>query len=323
MQRRDFLKQTTTTALSAAALGTAPLGTALADDNPKPANQQNLPIVDTHLHLWDLNRFRLPWLRTGDPLARSFVMKDYLTATKGLNVVKAVYMEVDVEVGQQRAEADFVLDLCRQNNTPMKAAVISGRPARDDFRKYLELFKGNRFLKGVRQVLHEEGTPAGYCLAPNFVRGIRVLGDLGLSFDLCLRSAELADAIKLVEACRNTRFILDHCGNMNVQAKDRAQWQRDMERLARNKNVVCKVSGIVASARPEKWTADDLAPIINHSLRSFGPDRVMFGGDWPVCTLAATFRQWVLALKSIVRARSLDEQRQLFHDNAVRFYGLK
>ncbi len=309
MRRRDFLKQTATVCggLAAAELS---------------AGEQPLAIVDTHVHLWDLNRFRLPWIQKDSPLARSFVMKDYQTATMGLNVVKGVYMEVDVEVGQQRAEAEYVFDICKQNNTPLKAAVISGRPANDDFRKYLEGFKRNPFLKGVRQVLHGEGTPAGYCLAANFVRGVRVLGDMGLSFDLCVRSAELADAIKLIEACPNTRFILDHCGNMNVQSKDRTQWQRDMERMAREKNIVCKVSGVVASARPGKWTADDLAPIINHTLRAFGPERVMFGGDWPVCTTTATYRQWVEALKTIVRQRPLEQQRKLFHDNATRFYGL-
>lgn len=308
MQRRDFLKHTLAACATAGIAG---------------AGEQALPIVDTHLHLWDLNRFRLPWIRKDSPLARSYVMKDFLTAVEGLNVVKAVYMEVDVEVSQQRAEAEYVFEICRQNNTPMKAAVISGRPASDDFRKYLEGFKRNQYLKGVRQVLHVEGTPAGFCLAANFVRGIRLLGEMGLSFDMCMRSVDLADAIKLTEACPNTRFILDHCGNMNVQGKDRTQWQRDMERMARGKNVVCKVSGIVASARPEKWTADDLAPIINHTLQAFGPERVMFGGDWPVCTLAATYRQWVEALKTIVRQRPMEEQRKLFHDNAVRFYGLK
>jgi L-fuconolactonase len=312
MYRRDFLMKTT------AACG-ALAATKLQAAQATPA----LAIVDTHLHLWDLGRFRLPWVRKGSPLARSHVMKDFLTAVEGLNVVKAVYMEVDVEVSQQRAEADYVLDICRQNNTPLKAAVISGRPASDGFRKYLEGFKRNPHLKGVRQVLHVDSTPAGYCLAPSFGRSIRLLGEMGLSFDLCMRSAELADAIKLIEACPNTRFVLDHCGNMNVQSKDRAQWQRDMDRMARAKNVVCKVSGIVASARPEKWTADDLAPVINHTLSAFGPERVMFGGDWPVCTLTATYRQWVEALKSIVRGRPLEEQRKLFHDNAARFYGLK
>jgi predicted TIM-barrel fold metal-dependent hydrolase len=314
VQRREFIKQTT------AAAGTLAAAEMIEAAQPKP---QAIPVVDTHLHLWDLKRFRLPWVQKGSPLARSFVMKDFLTAVDGLNVTKAVYMEVDVEVGQQRAEAEYVFEICRQDNTPLKAAVISGRPANDDFRKYLEGFKRNQYLKGVRQVLHNDGTPAGYCLAANFMRGIRLLGDMNLSFDLCMRSAELADGIKLIEACPNTRFILDHCGNMNVQAKDRTQWQRDMERMARSKNVVCKVSGIVASARPEKWRAEDLAPIINHTFTSFGADRVMFGGDWPVCTLTATYRQWLEALKNIVAPRPLEERRKLFHDNAVRFYGLK
>ena len=133
----------------------------------------------------------------------------------------------------------------------------------------------------------------------------------------------MRDGIKLVESCPDTRFILDHCGNANLQAKDRAQWQRDMTQFGKCKNVVGKVSGFIASARGGKWTVDELAPIVNHTLEAFGPDRVMFGGDWPVCTLAATFRQWVDALKAIVRTRKEADQRKLFHDNAVRFYGLK
>src|SRR4051812_15957744 len=125
MQRRTFLTQA---AVTCGALATGKI----------QADEATLPLIDTHLHLWDLNRFRLPWIRKGTPLARSYLMKDFLTAVEGLNVVKAVYMEVDVEVAQQQAEAEYVLQICRQNNTPMKAAVISGRPASDGFRKYLE-----------------------------------------------------------------------------------------------------------------------------------------------------------------------------------------
>ncbi|MBI3411453.1 MAG: amidohydrolase family protein [Planctomycetes bacterium] len=316
MHRRRFL------AASAAACGFAAISKSLAEageqGQPKP-----IPIVDTHLHLWDLNRFRLPWVKKDTPLARSFVMKDYQTAIEGQNVVKAVYMEVDVAVDQLTAEAQHVLEICRQGNTPMAAAVIGGRPASDDFAKYLDQFKGNRYLKGVRQVLHSEATKPGFCLEANFQRGLRALEERGLSFDLCIRPAELPNYVKLVEAMPKMRFILDHCGNGNVQAKDLTDWRRGMERIARNENVVCKISGIVVNARPKKWTADDLAPIVNHTLQVFGPDRVMFGGDWPVCTLTSTFRQWVEALKSIVRNRPADEQRKLFHDNAMRFYGLK
>jgi predicted TIM-barrel fold metal-dependent hydrolase len=292
---------------------------------PTPAADQpdHIPIVDTHQHLWDLKQFKLPWVKKDTPLARSYRMKDYLAATAGLNVIKAVYMEVDVEPSQQFAEAEFVIDLCKSKKTPTVAGVVSGRPASAGFKQYVSRFKGSLYIKGLRQVLHNEGTPAGYCLDKDFVKGIRLLGDLGLSFDLCMRPAELVDARKLVRMCPDTRFILDHCGNANVQARDHTQWKKDMAAIARCPNLVGKVSGIVASARKGKWTADDLAPIVNHTLEVFGPDRVMFGGDWPVCTLAATYKQWVAALKSIVRDRKASEQKKLFHDNAVKFYGLK
>jgi predicted TIM-barrel fold metal-dependent hydrolase len=310
--RRAFLQQGIALVAACAA------GSAAA----APEEDARVPIVDTHQHLWNLKKFRLPWIQKGSTLDRNFLMSDYLKATEGLNVVKTVYMEVDVDPAQQTAEAEYVLDLCRRADNPMAAAVISGRPASDEFAMYIRRFKDSAYIKGVRQVLHGAGTPPGYCLDKNFIRGVHLLGELGMSYDLCLRPGELLDGAKLVDACPGTRFILDHCGNADVQAKDRSQWEKDMAAVARRKNVVCKVSGIVASARPEKWTADDLAPFIRHTLGAFGPDRVMFGGDWPVCTRAATYKQWVEALKAIVRDRGAAEQRKLFHDNAVAFYGL-
>lgn len=308
MQRRDFLKGT-------AAFGAA---AALGADEPR---REPLRVVDTHVHLWDLNRLRLPWIQRDSPLNRSFVIRDYRAAIEGQNVVKALYMEVDVAPNQLVAEAEHVLGLCRQGGSPLVGAVIGGRPDAEDFAQYLRRFRGNRYLKGVRRVLHNAATPAGYCLRPAFVRGVRLLGEMGLRFDLCMRPADLGDAVRLVESCRDVSFILDHCGNGPVYAEDRRQWQRDMDRLGRLRNVVCKVSGIAVQLRP-RWRAEDLAPVVNHTLRAFGPERVMFAGDWPVCTTRATFRQWLDTLKTIVRERPADEQRRLFHDNAVRVYGL-
>jgi len=100
-----------------------------------------------------------------------------------------------------------------------------------------------------------------------------------------------------------------------------AQWQKDIAKWPTKERRVQGV-GIVATAEPGKWRADDLAPIINHTMDVFGPDRVMFGGDWPVCTKTATYKQWVEALKEIVADRTPEAQKKLFHDNAVRFYGL-
>ena len=317
MDRRHFLGQTA---------GSIALGVGLARDaqSEEPGNRM-IPIIDTHQHLWDLNRFKLAWMTPGEePLGKSHLPSDYAEAVKGLNVVKSVYMEVDVAPEQQPAEADYVLGLIKKADSPMVAAVISGRPNSDGFRPYIDRFRHEKAIKGIRQVLHASSTPAGYCLDPAFIKGIQYLGDVGLSFDLCMRAPELTDAAKLIDACPATRFILDHCGNEDVRAKDHARWKADLASVAkRGDRVVCKVSGILASAKGAPWTADDLAPIVNHVLDTFGPDRVMFGGDWPVCTLAATYRQWVEALKTIVKSRPDAEQRKLFHDNAERFYGLR
>jgi predicted TIM-barrel fold metal-dependent hydrolase len=253
------------------------------DKKQKDANvdaQASLPIVDTHEHLWDLTKFNLPWTKGNEKLGRSFVTKDYLAATQGLHVVKSVYMEVDVDPAQQAQEAEYVIELCRRNDNPMVGAVISGRPASSDFRAYITKFKDSPFIKGVRQVLHGESNPAGFCLDKQFVKSVQLLGELGMSFDLCLRSGELADGEKLVAQCPHTRFVVDHCGNMDVQvtdAKKRQVWMDGMKALAQLDNVVCKISGIIVTARPD-WKADDLAPNMRFSMETFGPDRRMFAG---------------------------------------------
>ncbi|HUY87653.1 MAG TPA: amidohydrolase family protein [Pirellulales bacterium] len=316
--RREFHR------LAAAAVAGIGAGAAkvLAETPEKAAGQDQLPIVDTHQHLWDSKKFELPWIKPGDPLDRSYLMADYREATAGLNVVKTVYMEVDVAPKQQDAEIEYVSELCARDDNPMAAAVISGRPASDRFADYLARHKDNRYIRGMRQVLHGPSNPRGYCLEKPFVAGIQRLGEQGWSFDLCMRSDELADAARLVDACPGTRFVLDHCGNASVVAADLSGWRREIAALAERKNVIGKISGVIASGAGGKWSVENLAPIVNHTLDVFGPDRVVFGGDWPVCTLAATFRQWVEALRTIVSSRSLAERRKLFHDNAVKFYRL-
>jgi predicted TIM-barrel fold metal-dependent hydrolase len=317
--RREFLK---TAAAAVVIVHESFRAESCTAAEPPSGSPMPFPVVDTHQHLWNLKQFRLPWTAGNPAMNRDYTMRDYLAATAGIAIVKSVYLEVDVDPTQQQAEADYVAELCRRGEGPLAAAVISGRPAAENFRDYIRPFKGHPHIRGVRQVLHGESTPPGYCLQKSFVDGIRYLGELGLSFDICVRPGELPDAAQLIDACPGTLFILDHCGNADVQAKDNSTWQRDMAAVAKRKNVVGKVSGIVARATPGKWKPDDLAPIVNHTLEVFGPERVMFGGDWPVCTLGGTYRQWFDALRQIVSNRPEREQRQLFHDNAIRHYRL-
>ena len=200
---------------------------AFAKPKKKNMKTEQLPIVDTHQHLWDLSKFELPWVDSAKDLNRSFVTKDYLEASRGLNVVKAVYMEVDVALKQQVAEAKHVIALSKDQNAPTAAAVISGHPASARFRDYIMQFKGNPYIKGVRQVLHVPSAKPGLCLTKEFVSGVRVLGELGMSFDLCMRPTELNDGVKLADLCKGTRFIVDHCGNADPKAFDTARKKAD------------------------------------------------------------------------------------------------
>lgn len=284
-----------------------------------------IPVIDTHQHLWDLDILRLPWLgeRGSSPLANSFVTKDYLVATAGLNVVKTVYMEVAVADDYKQIEADYVIDLCQRDDNPMAAAVISYHPGRDGFEEFVKQYDHHQYIKGIRQVLHESHTPPGMCCDDKIVRRVQLLGELGMSFDLCMRPQELNDGATLAEKSPKTRFVLDHCGNMPIQSVDkalRATWEAGIKRLASLPNVVCKISGIVASAERPEWTNAELAGVIEPVIEAFGEDRIMFAGDWPVCTTRATFAEWLNALKAIVSSRSERFQQKLFFDNAQKFY---
>lgn len=297
-----------------------------------------LPIVDTHQHLWDLAQFALPWLEdagTG-PLRKNHLMSDYLAAAEGAGIARTIYMEVDVAAEQRIAEAEFVAGLCRADDNPMAAAVIGGSPGEEGFRAYIDRFKGRDFIKGVRQVLHVPQAAPGHCLQERFVRDVQYLGELGMIFELCLRPSELGDAVGLVDQCPDTRFIVDHCGNADPQIVNGAaerdpanpfshtkeQWQRDIAALAERERVACKISGIIARV-PAGWNADTLVPTVDHCLDSFGPDRVVFGGDWPVCNFGASLGAWVAALREIVSGRPQEEQAKLLAGNAERLYGLE
>ncbi len=326
--RRQFIK-------SAATL-TFGLNTVLmAERKTRGASLALQPIVDTHQHLWSLDRCTPPWLaKASTKLRKNFTTREYLAATHGLDV-RAVYMEVDVAEKDHIAEADHVIRLSADQAHPTVAAVIGGRPGGKTFELYIRRFADSPYVQGVRRLLHGS-VPRGHCLTPPFVEHMRLLGELDLSFDLCMRPGDLGDGVRLAENCAETLFIIDHCGNADPNAfitesggtidkqpsHDANNWRRDIEKLSKLDNVICKISGVVAKVTSSKNRAEQLAPIVNHCLDAFGPDRVVFGGDWPVCLLGASLREWIDTLADIISNRKAVEQRKLWHDNAVRLYSL-
>ena len=279
-----------------------------------------MQIVDTHQHLWDKDLFRYSWLDTIPQLNRSFRMADYLAATKGLDVAKSLHLEADVDEPYMLDETRHLLALADQPDNPLEGIVACGRPENEDFKSYLDAIGGYSKLKGIRRVLHTQ--PDGVGQGVTFLKNVKALPDYGLSFDICVLARQLPIAIKLISRCPDVIFILDHCGVPQVKERNLDPWRSHIAEIAKFPNVSCKISGLVAYADPQNWTAEDLRPFIDHAIGSFGWDRVMFGSDWPVCTLSASYRQWVEALQAITQGAGAGNQRKLFHDNAVRVYRL-
>jgi predicted TIM-barrel fold metal-dependent hydrolase len=279
-----------------------------------------MQIVDSHQHLWDLDRFRYSWLDSVPALKRSFRMTEYLKITEGLNVVKSVHLEADVDEPHMLDETLGLLALADQTENPLEGVVAGGRPESQAFRFYLDKIVGHPKLKGIRRVLHTQSDELGR--AKMFIDNVATLSSYGLSFDICVLARQLPIAINLVSRCPDVNFILDHCGVPQVKEKILDPWRAHITEISKFPNVVCKVSGLVAYADPKKWTAEDLRPYVEQVIACFGWDRVLFGSDWPVCTLSASYQQWVETLQSITKDVGEASQRKLFHDNAVRVYRL-
>jgi predicted TIM-barrel fold metal-dependent hydrolase len=279
-----------------------------------------MQIIDTHQHLWDLDLFRYSWLDGLPALNRSFHMSDYLSAAKGLNVVKSVHLEADVDEPYMLDETRHLLALADQLDNPLDGVVACGRPESEDFRAYLDKIAGHPKLKGIRRVLHTQADDVSQNVT--FIKNVTALASYGLSFDICVLARQLPIAIKLVSKCPDVFFVLDHCGVPQVKEKNLDPWRAHITEIASFPNVSCKISGLVAYADPKRWTSEDLRPFVEHAITSFGWDRVLFGSDWPVCTLSASYQQWVEALKAITQGTDEVNRRKLFYDNAVRVYRL-
>lgn len=319
MNRKKFLTSASVLAIASfpgSSLLSAPFG-----KTSKP-----LPIVDTHQHLADTDRFKENW--TSPPIPGNYSMRAYLEATKGLNFVKAVYMEVAVPPARRREEALYAIELCKDKSNPTVGAVIAGDLSSPDFENYMAEFKDSPYIKGVRAGFRSTDE----MMSEQVLKNVRALGRMNKSLDFSIMPAWYQGINKLIKACPETRFLVNHCGNVDPRAfmdpskytgkpeHDRDQWIRDFKEIASSKNVVLKISGIVTRSGGYPLTAENLAPALNQCLDIFGPDRVMFASDWPWCLKSMGIEPWVNILKTVVKNRPYREQKRLFHDNAIKFY---
>jgi predicted TIM-barrel fold metal-dependent hydrolase len=273
-------------------------------------------IVDTHCHLIYLDKLSYPWLAGLPALNRNFPLTDYWPQAKAAGITDVVHMEVDVATSDMEAETEFIAGLGK----PVVALIPSCRPEEDGFAKYVERAAAVAGVKGFRRVLHTQPDELG--TRPIFAENLRHLASRNLSFDLCVLPRQLPIATKLARKCPDVQFIVDHCGVPNVKDRELDPWRQNMRSLAALPNVACKISGIVAYGDPVNWTGADLKPFFEHCIEAFGWDRVVWGSDWPVCTLTADLGRWVAATHELLAGTSDGEKERLLSRNAERIYWL-
>lgn len=279
-------------------------------------------IVETHIHLWDLRHLRYTWLDENEVLNRDFLPADFQDAARDVPVEQIVFAQAAALPEQALAEAEWIAQIAASDE-PRITGIVADAPLENGDRvtRDLDALARLPLVKGIRRLIQIDDDPAGLCRRSSFVEGIRLLSGYGWTFDICVHRDTLPAVSELVAKCPDVQFVLDHMGNPNTVDGEIEPWRRDIAALAERENVVCKLSGMLSAAAPD-WTVDSLRPYADHIVESFGPDRVMYGSDWPVITRAGTYSQWYDAVNAFLAGYSDDEQRNIMRDNAIRVYRL-
>jgi predicted TIM-barrel fold metal-dependent hydrolase len=278
-------------------------------------------IVDTHLHIVDQGALSYPWLADAGPLNRNFSYDDYAREARRLGIVAALHMEVDVAESDIDAETDNVAKVAARPGSLVVGAIANCRPESPDFAAYLEQARAKQIVKGFRRVLHV--MPDDLSASPLFRENIRRLAGTGLTYDIVAKPHQLPIMAELVDLAPDVQFVLDHCGVPDIKGGAYDAWAKNLTEMAKRPNVTGKLSGIVAYTDTANWTLDHIRPYAEHTIVSFGFDRMVWGSDWPVCTLAGTLSTWVAATHALLEGATKEEKAKLLSGNAIKLWGLQ
>lgn len=278
-------------------------------------------IVDAHHHVWDLSVRDQDWI-VGDelaPLRRDFTLADLEPEARTAGVTATVLVQT-VTVAEETPEL-----LALASTGPLVAGVVgwtdlTAPDVVDELARLRELPGGDR-LVGIRHQVQSEPDPP-WLLRPDVLRGLRAVAEAGLAYDLVVLPHQLPAAASAAFLLPQLTFVLDHLGKPPVATQERETWARDLRLLAELPHTVAKLSGLATEARWDSWTVDDLRPYTDTAWEAFGPDRLMFGSDWPVCRLAASYGQVVDTARELTAGLSTTEQSSIFAGTATRVYGL-
>lgn len=273
-------------------------------------------IVDTHHHFWRYDQVEYDWIT--DDMSR--IRKDFLPEQlKAIIEKTGVDAVVSVQARQMIPETEWLLELTAENN--FIRGVVGWLPLVDPFvESYLEKYAENPYLKALRHVLQGENDE--YMLNKEFNHGISLLKRYNLVYDILILEKQLPAAIQLVDHHPDQVFVLDHIAKPRIAENIMSPWNDNILVLAKRPNTYCKISGMVTEADFHNWTVEQLIPYLNWILEVFGPDRLMFGSDWPVCLVACEYEEWMNLVRNWAGQLSVEEQAMIMGGNAVKVYGL-
>ncbi|WP_405667316.1 amidohydrolase family protein [Streptomyces sp. NBC_01166] len=280
------------------------------------------PVIDAHHHVWDLAVRDQDWI-TGEelaPIRRTFTLADLEPEARAAGVVATVLVQT-VTVAEETPEF-----LALAHDSTLVAGVVGWTdltaPGIADALAGLRALPGGDRLVGIRHQVQAEPDPE-WLLRPDVLRGLRAVGAAGLAYDLIVRPHQLPAATRAAALLPELTFVLDHAGKPPVVRRTTHPWAGDLRALAALPNTVCKLSGLVTEADPRTWTVEDLRPYADTVMEAFGPGRLMFGSDWPVCRLAAGYTEVLDVARELTGQLGEDGQRSVLSDTARRVYGLR
>ena len=274
-------------------------------------------IVDSHQHFWQVGRFDYPWMSPElGVLYRDFLPSQLEPILQQCGVAKTVL----VQASNSLAETHWLLSLA--DSYPFIAGVVGWVDLTDaGIERELEVLTANPKFKGVRHLVESE--PAEDWLAqPSVLRGLRALASYGVSYDLLVHTRHLKHARTIAESCPELHLVIDHMAKPPIKSGEIKEWEQEIKAVAVYTNVYCKLSGLVTEANLTSWRPEDLQPFIERALEYFGTSRMMFGSDWPVCLLAASYDQVLESFHLLLAGLSKTERNAVFGENAAEFYRL-
>jgi len=272
--------------------------------------------IDAHQHFWDVNRFKYPWMAAESPLRRNYLPQHLEPILKRNRFDGSVVVQANVILDETR----WLLELAAQHE--FIRGVVGWADLTDPrLPAVLDEFQRHPKFRGVRHLVHDE-PDVNWLVRADVAGGLRELARRKIPYDLLLRPQHLKLVPRLAEMAPGLSMVIDHIAKPPIAAQRMDGWAEDMAAAAKIPNLCCKLSGMITEADPREWKAGHLRPYVAHVMQLFGPDRLMFGSDWPVCTLAGTWKEVLAAFTQAIGPQPIEAREKLVGGTAEKFYGL-